>query len=47
LLTHTKFGDGVIFGILGSGEKTSLVVTFTVMGRRIIDPIFAPIQRIK
>jgi DNA helicase-2/ATP-dependent DNA helicase PcrA len=45
-LTHTKFGDGVVFGILGSGEKSSLVVTFSGMGRRIIDPELAPIKRI-
>ncbi len=45
-LNHTKFGEGSIFGILGSGEKTSLVVTFPGMGRRIIDPVLAPITRI-
>ncbi len=44
-LIHKKFGEGVIFGILGSGEKSSLVVTFAGMGRRIIDPNFAPIER--
>jgi DNA helicase II / ATP-dependent DNA helicase PcrA len=45
-LTHTKFGEGLVFGILGSGEKSSLVVTFSGMGRRIIDPELAPIKRL-
>ncbi|MGD2182946.1 DNA helicase PcrA [Lusitaniella coriacea] len=42
---HNIFGEGKVTHILGSGKKTYLAIEFPDVGRRIIDPKIASLQR--
>ncbi|MGK7876707.1 MAG: DNA helicase PcrA [Xenococcaceae cyanobacterium] len=43
---HNVFGEGEVTHILGSGKKTNLAITFPAVGRKIIDPKVAPMERV-
>lgn len=43
---HDTFGEGTITHLLGSGERTNLAIQFPGVGRKIIDPRIASLQRL-
>lgn len=43
---HKVFGEGEVTHIFGSGQKTNLAVRFPGLGKKIIDPTVAPMQRV-
>ncbi|MEG4214950.1 DNA helicase PcrA [Microcoleus sp. Pol14C6] len=43
---HHAFGVGEITHVLGEGEKTNLAIKFSGLGRKIIDPRTAKLQRV-
>jgi DNA helicase-2/ATP-dependent DNA helicase PcrA len=43
---HEKFGEGVVARILGAGERATIAVSFPGLGQKILDPRFAPLERI-
>jgi len=43
---HKSFGEGTIANLLGTGDKMFLAISFSGMGKKIIDPKLAPIQRL-
>lgn len=45
-LQHPKFGQGQITHIFGSGDQVTLAVKFPAVGRKILDPRIAPIQKL-
>jgi DNA helicase-2/ATP-dependent DNA helicase PcrA len=42
---HATWGTGVIQQIMGSGERATYVVEFPGLGRKILDPRFAPLTK--
>jgi DNA helicase-2/ATP-dependent DNA helicase PcrA len=44
---HATWGVGVIGQIIGSGERATYVVEFAGIGRKILDPRFAPLARVE
>ena len=44
---HDVFGEGEITHLLGSGKKTNLAIHFSGLGRKILDPKFAPMKRLE
>ncbi len=46
-ILHKSFGIGEITHILGSGEKMTVAVHFPGVGRKIIDPKIAKLQRVQ
>jgi DNA helicase-2/ATP-dependent DNA helicase PcrA len=45
-VVHPAFGVGEITHVLGAGDKINLAVKFSGLGRKIIDPRTAKLQRI-
>jgi DNA helicase-2/ATP-dependent DNA helicase PcrA len=43
---HAAFGRGVVARIIGSGEKACVAVIFPGLGQKILDPRFAPLERL-
>jgi len=43
---HHAFGVGEITHVLGEGDKTNLAIKFSGLGRKIIDPRTAKLQRV-
>ncbi|MFN3429629.1 MAG: UvrD-helicase domain-containing protein [Candidatus Sericytochromatia bacterium] len=43
---HEKFGEGVVARILGAGDRATIAVSFPGLGQKILDPRFAPLERI-
>ncbi|MEB3187764.1 MAG: UvrD-helicase domain-containing protein [bacterium] len=43
---HASFGLGVVARIIGSGEKACVAVVFPGLGQKILDPRFAPLERV-
>jgi len=43
---HDSFGEGTVTHVLGSGNQTNLAVNFPNIGRKIIDPKIAQLQRL-
>jgi DNA helicase-2/ATP-dependent DNA helicase PcrA len=43
---HEKFGEGVVARVLGEGERATLAVSFPGLGQKILDPRFAPLEKI-
>jgi DNA helicase-2/ATP-dependent DNA helicase PcrA len=43
---HHAFGVGEITHVLGAGDKTNLAIKFSGLGRKIIDPRTAKLQRV-
>ena len=46
-LVHSHFGEGKVTHILGEGRKANMAVEFPGIGKKIIDPRFAPIRPVK
>ena len=44
---HSSFGIGQVTHTFGSGEKVSIVVKFSGMGPKILDPRLAPIELVE
>lgn len=44
---HQSFGEGKITHILGKGKKSHLAIEFPGLGRKILDPKLAPIERVE
>ncbi|HEY9721073.1 MAG TPA: 3'-5' exonuclease, partial [Oscillatoriaceae cyanobacterium] len=44
---HGKFGEGVVARVLGSGERATIAVSFPGLGQKILDPRFAPLERLE
>jgi DNA helicase-2/ATP-dependent DNA helicase PcrA len=45
-LHHDVFGEGIVTNLLGEGAKTYIAVAFPGMGKKILDPRLAPIQKV-
>jgi DNA helicase II / ATP-dependent DNA helicase PcrA len=45
-IMHTSFGEGKISNLLGTGDKMFLAISFAGIGKKIIDPKLAPIQKL-
>ena len=45
-VVHPAFGLGEITHVLGEGEKVNLAIKFSGLGRKIIDPRNAKLQRL-
>ncbi len=43
---HDVFGDGVVTNLLGEGAKAYIAVAFPGIGKKILDPRLAPIQKV-
>ncbi len=43
---HASFGRGVVARIIGSGSKACVAVVFPGLGQKILDPRFAPLERL-
>jgi DNA helicase II / ATP-dependent DNA helicase PcrA len=46
-VVHPAFGLGEITHVLGAGDKTNLAIKFSGLGRKIIDPRTAKLQRLE
>jgi DNA helicase-2/ATP-dependent DNA helicase PcrA len=44
---HEKFGEGVVARVIGAGERATLAVSFPGLGQKILDPRFAPLERVR
>ncbi|MEB3329933.1 MAG: UvrD-helicase domain-containing protein [Candidatus Sericytochromatia bacterium] len=44
---HATFGEGVVARVIGSGERATLAVSFPGLGQKILDPRFAPLERVR
>jgi DNA helicase-2/ATP-dependent DNA helicase PcrA len=43
---HGKFGEGVVARILGEGDRATIAVSFPGLGQKILDPRFAPLEKL-
>jgi hypothetical protein len=43
---HPEYGVGTVIGIVGSGEKQKVTVSFTVYGSKKFLPHHAPLEKI-
>ncbi len=44
---HEKFGEGVVARVIGSGDRATLAISFPGLGQKILDPRFAPLERVR
>ncbi|MEB3223392.1 MAG: UvrD-helicase domain-containing protein [Candidatus Sericytochromatia bacterium] len=44
---HATFGEGVVARVIGAGERATLAVSFPGLGQKILDPRFAPLERVR
>ncbi len=45
-LVHSTFGEGEVIRVFGDGKKTNLAIQFPELGKKIIDPRIAPLEKI-
>jgi DNA helicase-2/ATP-dependent DNA helicase PcrA len=43
---HKTFGEGEMTHVLGKGRKTTLAVSFSGLGKKILDPKVAPMEQV-
>ena len=43
---HEKFGEGVVARVIGAGDRATLAISFPGLGQKILDPRFAPLERV-
>ena len=46
VILHSSFGQGQITNILGTGEKLYIAVNFPGLGKKILDPRTAAVEKI-
>ncbi|ACK69965.1 ATP-dependent DNA helicase PcrA [Gloeothece citriformis PCC 7424] len=46
-IIHSSYGEGEVTHVLATGKKPNLAILFPGLGRKIVDPTLAPIQRIE